>query len=107
MASGNIGKGSKEWQMFKGLYIISNKFWIPEDNDEYWEHLVDDARAFSDKYKQDVPVADYWMEGFLKVKEHEMRGRHTRDEMRKAEYEAKKEMEKRMHDRIRREICET
>ena len=100
-------KGSKGWQSLTEFFAILKKYGVPEDSDSYWEHLTADVTAYSNKYAEDVPLAHYIGTGFLTVQEHEIRGRHTRDEMLKAEYEAKKEMEKRMYDRIRREICET
>lgn len=100
-------KGSKGWQSLTEFFAILKKYGVPEDSDGYWEHLAADACKYDDKYKDDAPLAHYIIEAFLTVQEHEIRGRHTRDEMLKAECEAKKEMEKRMYDRIRREICET
>lgn len=105
MASG-YGKGTKGWQSLTEFFAILKKYGIPEENDEYWEHLIKDVSAFSDKYKEDVPLAHYIGVAFLNVQEHESRGRHTRDEMLKADRQRKEEAERRMCDRIKREIRE-
>ena len=44
-------KGSKEWCMFRDYWSICQKFWIPEDNDEYWESIVRETDEFYKKYK--------------------------------------------------------
>lgn len=44
-------KGSQEWCMFRDYWAICQKFWIPEDNDEYWESVVRETDEFYKKYK--------------------------------------------------------
>lgn len=56
MASKKFIKGSLEWQMFADYWGICQKFWEPEEEDEYWEALTASAGEFSEKYK-DIPLA--------------------------------------------------
>lgn len=45
-----LEKQDKEWQMFNDYYKIYQDFYVPEDNDEYWETLVDVSCEFVNKY---------------------------------------------------------
>lgn len=47
-----FNKGSKEWQMFVDFWNMCQKYWEIEDNDNYWQGLVDDAECFTEKYKE-------------------------------------------------------
>lgn len=105
MASGNFSKGSKEWQMFTDFWVIAKKYWIPEESDEYWECLVHDVSDFSNKYP-DVPLAHLVGMALLDNMEHISRGRTTREAVRKHQDEMREEEQKRMHERIKRTICE-
>lgn len=50
MAGKKFSKGSKEWQMFMDYWNLCQKFWEPEDNDQYWEQVISEADAFYRKY---------------------------------------------------------
>lgn len=45
-----LEKQDKEWQMFNEYYKIYQDFYVPEDNDEYWDTLVDVSCEFANKY---------------------------------------------------------
>lgn len=45
-----FAKGSVEWQMFTDFWSLCRKFWIPEDNDQYWEDLINSTEEFNRKY---------------------------------------------------------
>ena len=45
-----FAKGSVEWQMFTDYWALCRKFWIPEDNDQYWEDLIISTEEFNRKY---------------------------------------------------------
>lgn len=51
MASVKFEKGSSEWYMFQEYWKLCQKFWIPEDNDDYWEEVVKETDDFYKKYK--------------------------------------------------------
>ncbi len=51
MASVRFEKGSQEWRMFQDYWKLCQKFWIPEDNEEYWEGLSQEIDLFYEKYK--------------------------------------------------------
>lgn len=44
-------KQDADFQMFAEYYKIYQDFYIPEDDDAYWEDLVSTAQAFHNKYK--------------------------------------------------------
>lgn len=50
MAEVKFLKGSEEWQMFMDYWALCQKYWEPEDNDAYWESLINDTDAFYKKY---------------------------------------------------------
>lgn len=49
-------RGSGEWEMFKDCYRFAEKYWVPEDNEEYWRNLVEDYEAFIQKHAA-IPLA--------------------------------------------------
>lgn len=51
MASKRFEKGSEEWQMFREYWALCQQFWEPEDNDEYWERVIEDTDNFYKKYR--------------------------------------------------------
>lgn len=50
MAEKKFPKGSEEWIMFMDFWALCQKHWIPEDNDSYWEQVVEDTESFVNKY---------------------------------------------------------
>lgn len=56
MASKRFEKGSEEWLMFREFWGICQKFWEPEDNDEYWEQAIDATNDFYKKYKENNEI---------------------------------------------------
>ena len=50
MAEVKFAKGSEEWQMFMDYWSLCQKYWKPEDTDEWWEKLVSATNNFSEKY---------------------------------------------------------
>lgn len=50
MASRKFPKGSDEWQMFTAFWKLCQKYWEPEDDDKYWQDLIQDVNDFSAKY---------------------------------------------------------
>lgn len=51
MASKRFEKGSAEWKLFQEFWSLCQKYWIPEDTDEYWEDVVKTTDDFYKKYK--------------------------------------------------------
>jgi len=50
MASQRFQKGSREFEMFSEFWSLCQKYWIPEESDEYWESAIRDIGAFQKKY---------------------------------------------------------
>jgi len=51
MASKRIEKGMTEFEMYREFWMICQKHYIPEpDNDEYHEEVLRDVKSFTDKY---------------------------------------------------------
>lgn len=46
MAEQKFTKGSEEWVMFNDFWKMCQSFWMPEDNDTYWQKLHDAAQEF-------------------------------------------------------------
>lgn len=70
-------KGSKEWNMFTDYWSMCQKFWITEDNNEYWDSLVEDSGSFYRKYK-DVPLASKLVLSFVQTIEDEDNAKRTK-----------------------------
>lgn len=44
-------KGSEEWMMFMDFWNLCQKFWIPENSDEYFEKFAKSQEIFTKRYK--------------------------------------------------------
>lgn len=51
MAAVKFQKFSEEYMMFKDFWELCQKFWVPEEEDSYWEALVDETNIFLQKYQ--------------------------------------------------------
>ena len=43
-------KGSKEFCFFTEFWMLVQKYYIPEDTEEYWQSLDDNANELAEKY---------------------------------------------------------
>ena len=46
----NFTKGSTEREMFKEFWDMCQRYWEPENNDEYWKSVSEAADEFVQKY---------------------------------------------------------
>ena len=51
-----LTKTDEEFQMFAEYYKIYQDFYVPEDNDTYWQELVNSADNFCKKYKSELAI---------------------------------------------------
>lgn len=51
MAAQKFEKGASVWQMFNDYWKMCQELWIPEDEDEYWEKVIDLSNEFYKKYQ--------------------------------------------------------
>lgn len=51
MAKAEFPKGSEEYQMFVDYWNLCKKFWIVENNEEYWDSLIAETDKFYKKYR--------------------------------------------------------
>lgn len=56
MASKKIVSGSEEFMMFNEFWNLYQKYYEPENNNEYWDDLIADVNEFFGKY-QEFPMA--------------------------------------------------
>lgn len=68
MASVKFEKGSREWYMFQDYWKLCQKFWIPENNDKYWDDMVKESREFMKKY-EDVKLSRMLSPAFIEYLE--------------------------------------
>ena len=50
-----FAKGSSEWMMFMDYWALCQKYWEPDDNDDYWESVVTETDVFYRKYNSEFP----------------------------------------------------
>ena len=50
-----FAKGSSEWMMFMDFWTLCQKYWEPDDNDDYWESVVKETDVFYRKYNSEFP----------------------------------------------------
>ena len=60
-----IQKGSEEWKAFTSAWQMFQDFAIPEDNDEYWENVVNTMNSMEKEYK--TPLAKWLAYGVAKA----------------------------------------
>lgn len=48
-----FAKGSSEWMMFMDFWTLCQKYWEPDDNDDYWELVVKETDVFYRKYNSE------------------------------------------------------
>lgn len=48
-----FAKGSSEWMMFMDYWTLCQKYWEPDDNDDYWELVVKETDVFYRKYNSE------------------------------------------------------
>ncbi len=51
MASKKFSKDSKEFQFFGEFWKLAQKYYVPEESDEYWDNLIKDCSSLCNKYK--------------------------------------------------------
>ncbi len=56
MAEVKFSKGSEEWQMFMDYWSLCQKYWKPEQSDEWWDEAMKEINSFSKKYGSTVFV---------------------------------------------------
>lgn len=65
MASEKFIKNSLEWEMFGDIYQIAQRYWIPEDDENYWNALIKETDDFNAKYKALRPLSNQIIVGLL------------------------------------------
>ena len=48
-----FAKGSSAWMMFMDYWALCQKYWEPDDNDDYWESVVKETDVFYRKYNSE------------------------------------------------------
>ena len=51
MAEKKIEKGSEEWQFFQDFFKLRQKYYIPDNEDDWISELIDTGESIIDKYK--------------------------------------------------------
>lgn len=62
----DIQKDSKEWEIFREIWELYQRFAIPEESETYWEDLVKALKDIEIKYDKN-PLADYLALGVAKA----------------------------------------
>ena len=58
-------KGSLERAFFSEFYELCEKYWVPEDSDDYWRSMIRDTEALNEKYKKLQPLSKEIIVGFV------------------------------------------
>lgn len=58
-------KGSLERAFFSEFYELCEKYWVPEDSDDYWRSMIRDTEALNEKYKELQPLSKEIIVGFV------------------------------------------
>lgn len=58
MASKKLEKGSAEWQFFQDFWRFRQKYYEPEEPDEWFEEMTNKSSVLYEKYK-DTDFSDF------------------------------------------------
>lgn len=58
-------KEGRERQFFAEFYKICQKYWVPEDNDDYWKAAIEATDKLSDEYGDIHPAVNEMIIGFM------------------------------------------
>ena len=58
-------KGSLERAFFSEFYELCEKYWVPEDSDDYWKSMIRDTESLNEKYKELQPLSKEIIVGFV------------------------------------------
>ena len=58
-------KGSLERAFFSEFYELCEKYWVPENSDDYWRSMSRDTEALNEKYKELQPLSKEIIVGFV------------------------------------------
>ena len=67
MTSVKFEKGSREFAFFADFWKMVQKYYLPEDTDEYWDNLIAEAAQLKKKYDGDF--YHYMIQGFMSYAE--------------------------------------
>ena len=56
MASKAFSKDTQEREMFVEFWEMCQKYWIPENTDNYWQTIIKATDDFVEKYKDVHPI---------------------------------------------------
>lgn len=73
MAEYRFNKGTSERAMFNDYWELCQKFYEPEDKDEYWQELVDAIDEFDRKYQRNCSLAIYICSAYVTFLEEKFR----------------------------------
>lgn len=68
MASVKFNKGSEEWLMFMDFWNLCQEYWNPENNDNYWDGMVNRVDEFYKKYS-DIELSKELALSFIRAQE--------------------------------------
>ena len=73
-----FSKDSAEMLMFRDFYNIIQKYWVPENTEEYWQGLIDESNAFIERFRHTCPLSRKLIVAFNNQQEEVMKdGRYT------------------------------
>lgn len=73
MASKKFEKGSTEFNFFGDFYRFAQKYYFPDDSDEYWDAVLKDASELNRRYPGNF--CKHIVQGFLDYAEAENKER--------------------------------
>lgn len=74
MASKKIPSGSEEFEMFKAFWGLYQKYYMPEDRQEYWDALVNETTCFYETYVE-FEMAKYMADSLVDCFEKKHKGK--------------------------------
>lgn len=61
MASVKFGEDSREFLMLQEYWGLMKKYWIPENNDAYWDELISETDQFAKRHENEKFARDLIM----------------------------------------------
>lgn len=71
-----LGKESEDFKAFGMIWKLYQAYYIPEQNDEYWEKLINDGNKLVKQFPN-TPIVRAFVSAFINTLEREMKDGRT------------------------------
>lgn len=60
MAAQKFEKGSEEWKMFMEFWGFCQRYYLPDDSEEYWQGVISEGNRFLENHRTPFAKGLFW-----------------------------------------------